>query len=61
MSFSPLATVKPDITSYCSQALKEGTEYIFRVMAQNAIGKSEPLVSDGVVAKSPYGKYPKAF
>ena len=56
MTWSPLTTVKPDISSYCVQNLKEGTEYFFRVIAENAVGKSEPLDSDGVVPKSPYGE-----
>lgn len=56
MTWTPLTTVKPDISSYCVQNLKEGTEYFFRVIAENAVGKSEPLDSDGVVPKSPYGE-----
>ncbi|KAK7507540.1 hypothetical protein BaRGS_00001475, partial [Batillaria attramentaria] len=54
MTWTPMTTVKPDITSYCVQNLKEGTEYFFRVIAENAVGKSEPLESDGVTPKSPY-------
>ena len=35
--------------------LKEGHEYEFRVMAENANGLSEPLVTDqGVVVKNPF-------
>lgn len=56
ITWSPLKVVKPDITSYCVQNLKEGTEYFFRVVAENAVGKSEPLDSAGVTAKSPFSK-----
>ena len=35
--------------------LKEGHEYEFRVMAENANGLSEPLVTDkGVLVKNPF-------
>ena len=37
--------------------LKEGQEYEFRVMAENANGLSEPLVTDrSVLVKNPFGK-----
>lgn len=48
--------VEPSITSYCAQNLKVGKEYVFRVMAENEVGKSEPLTSDSVSPKSPFGK-----
>lgn len=37
--------------------LKEGTEYEFRVMAENMNGLSEPLVTDRpVLVKNPFSK-----
>ena len=37
--------------------LKEGQEYEFRVMAENANGLSEPLVTDrSVLVKNPFGR-----
>lgn len=56
-SWSPMAIVKPDITSYCVQKLKERLEYFFRIFAENKVGKSDALVSEGVTVKSPFGKY----
>ena len=35
--------VQPSITSYCIQNLLEGNEYLFRVLAENDEGMSEPL------------------
>lgn len=36
--------------------LHEGHEYEFRVMAENALGKSDPLVTDSTtVARDPFG------
>lgn len=58
-TWSKVTKVRPDITSYCAQDLKEKQEYVFRVFAENEIGRSEPLVSDSVLLKSPYGKFQK--
>lgn len=55
-TWSAVTTVEPSITSYCAQNLKEGQEYVFRVMAENNVGKSSPLESDGVIPKHPFGK-----
>lgn len=45
---SPNATVRN---------LEEGTEYEFRVMAENAMGQSEPLITtQPIKAKHPFGK-----
>ncbi|GFS00827.1 titin [Elysia marginata] len=53
-SWSPVTEVSPDITSYCVQKLREGQEYVFRVMAENSIGRSKPLESDSVTPKHPF-------
>lgn len=55
-SWNRVATVEPNITSYCVQRLKEKLEYFFRVYAENKVGRSEALVSESVTIKSPYGK-----
>lgn len=48
--------VKPNIRSYCIQNLVEGKEYLFRVLAQNDEGLSEPLQSaDAVLMCRPTG------
>ena len=46
-----------DATEFVVPKLKEGLEYKFRVMAENAQGLSEPLETErGVVAKNPFGR-----
>ncbi|GIY50159.1 twitchin [Caerostris extrusa] len=51
-----VAFVNPTSRSCTVPKLTEGTEYEFRIMAQNANGISEPLATEKpVVAKSPYG------
>lgn len=53
-----VAFVNPTSRNCVVPKLTEGTEYEFRIMAQNANGTSDPLTTDKpVVAKSPYGEY----
>ena len=54
-TWSRCTTTKPDITSYCVQRLKEQQEYVFRVFAENKVGRSDALVSDSILIKSPFG------
>lgn len=56
MTWTPVKVVAPDITSYTAQNLKEGQEYVFRVMAENSVGRSDALESDKVTPKHPFGK-----
>uniref|UniRef100_A0A0N5D1Z0 non-specific serine/threonine protein kinase n=1 Tax=Thelazia callipaeda TaxID=103827 RepID=A0A0N5D1Z0_THECL len=41
-------------TEFKVKSLKENGEYKFRVKATNDVGASEPLISEGIVAKDPY-------
>ena len=55
-SWQRVATVSPDITSYCVQNVKEKKDYFFKIYAENLVGRSDALVSDGVTIKSMFGK-----
>ncbi|XP_046554801.1 titin-like [Haliotis rubra] len=59
MTWSPVTVVKPNMTSFCVQNLKEGHDYVFRVSAENLVGRSDALESDKVIPKSPF-KVPSA-
>ena len=56
-SWQRVATVAPENTSHHIENLKEKKEYFFRISAENKVGRSDALVSDGVAIKSPFGKY----
>lgn len=46
-----IADVDRNISSYCIQNLIENAQYLFRVIAKNPIGSSEPLEGDPVTIK----------
>lgn len=46
-----IADVDKNIESYCIQNLIENAQYLFRVIAKNPIGSSEPLESEPVTVK----------
>lgn len=46
-----IADVDKNIESYCIQNLTENSQYIFRVIAKNPIGSSEPLESEPVTVR----------
>lgn len=52
-----VAEVEKTISSFCVQKLANNAQYLFRVMAENPIGESEPIESDPVTIKVKYGKF----
>lgn len=48
--------MEKSISSYCVQKLANNNAYLFRVIAENPIGESEPIESDPVTIKVKYGK-----
>lgn len=50
-----VAEVEKAIVSYCVQKLLPNAQYIFRVVAENPIGSSEPIESDAVAIKIKIG------
>jgi hypothetical protein len=45
------------VSSYCVQRLREDSEYMFRVTAENPVGVSDALESDTVTIRSKFGKF----
>lgn len=52
-----VAEVEKTIVTYCIQKLAPNAIYIFRVVAENPIGVSEPIESNPVTIKVKIGKY----
>lgn len=50
-----------DINSYCVQKLSENSQYLFRVVASNPIGSSEPTESEAVLIESKFGRLFRSF
>lgn len=50
-----MAEVEREVLRFTVEKLQENTEYMFRVIAENPVGASEPLESDRVTLKSPTG------
>ena len=44
------------MSSYCVQRLREDSEYMFRVIAENPVGVSEALESETITVRSKFGK-----
>lgn len=57
MAWSKVSDVESSVTTYVVQELQTNAEYMFRVYAQNPIGKSEPLESKTITIKSTCSKY----
>lgn len=55
MVWMKVADVEKDIESYCIQKLQQDSEYLFRVVAKNPVGSSEPLESEPITIKPSFG------
>ncbi|KAJ4429601.1 hypothetical protein ANN_21787, partial [Periplaneta americana] len=56
MVWMKVADVEKDVSSYCVQRLREDSEYMFRVIAENPVGTSEALESETVTVRSKFDK-----
>ncbi len=51
-----VAEVEKHIDSFCVQKLLANAQYVFRIMAENSIGASEPIESEPITIKVKIGK-----
>lgn len=51
-----VAEVEKNIDSFCVQKLMSNAQYIFRIMALNSIGVSEPIESEPITIKVKIGE-----
>lgn len=52
IKWSRVVTLDTHCLHYCIDNLKEKSEYIFRVLAENAIGLSAPAETENIVLKT---------
>lgn len=57
MVWIKVAEVEKSIVTYCVQKLAPNAQYIFRVVAENPIGVSEPIESSPITIKVKVGRY----
>lgn len=58
IKWSRVVTLDTYCLRYCIDNLKEKSEYVFRVLAENAIGLSAPAETENIVLKTHASKYP---
>jgi Fibronectin type III domain len=57
-SWEVVGTADASDTSYIVRGLRSGTDYYFRVIAENGAGASVPLTMDkSFIPKKPYGEF----
>ncbi|KFB36534.1 hypothetical protein ZHAS_00003679 [Anopheles sinensis] len=56
--WTKIKTLEASVLSYCVDNMKEKTELVFRIFAENSVGLSAPAVSETVVLKSHASKKP---
>lgn len=57
IKWTRVVTLDSHCLQYCIDNLKEKSEYVFRVLAENAVGLSAPATTDNVVLKTHASKY----
>lgn len=54
--WTKVGDVDKEVESFCAQKLQQNVDYLFRIVAKNEIGSSEPLESEPIRTRSSFGK-----
>lgn len=57
IKWTRVVTLDSHCLHYCIDNLKEKSEYVFQVLAENAVGLSAPAVTENVVLKTHASKF----
>lgn len=58
-TWTKVGDVDKEVESFCAQKLQQDIDYVFRIIARNAVGSSDPLESEPIRTRTSYGKTKK--
>lgn len=51
-----MGDVDKEVENFCAQKLQQDVDYLFRIVARNAVGASDPLESEPIRTRTSFGK-----
>lgn len=54
--WTKVGDVDKEVENFCAQKLQQDVDYLFRIVARNAVGASDPLESEPIRTRTSFGK-----
>jgi len=54
--WTKVGDVDKEVENFCVQKLQQDVDYLFRIVARNSIGSSDPLESESIRTRTSFGK-----
>lgn len=54
--WTKVGDVDKEVENFCAQKLQQDVDYLFRIVARNAVGASDPLESEPIKTRTSFGK-----
>lgn len=54
--WTKVGDVDKEVENFCAQKLQQDVDYLFRIVARNAVGPSDPLESEPIRTRTSFGK-----
>lgn len=54
--WTKVGDIDKEVESFCVQKLQQDVDYLFRIIARNAFGPSDPLESEPIKTRTLFGK-----
>lgn len=54
--WTKVGDVDKEVESFCAQKLQQDVDYVFRIVARNTVGPSDPLESEPIRTRTSFGK-----
>lgn len=55
-TWTKVGDVDKEVESFCAQKLQQDVDYLFRIIARNVVGSSDPLESEPIRTRTSFGK-----